>query len=110
MQCINCSNETKRQLESKLQQNISEIEELRRENSISQQEYQAKLQEANNKSAEKVEKLVSELGNLREKAITGEAKSQGFWAWLKEDFEYWFFDFGRGTTANPHDSWHGIRH
>ena len=67
-------------LESELQRNISEIEELRRENTISQQEYQAKLQEANNKTVENMQKLEFELGKLREEAITGAAKPKGFFA------------------------------
>ena len=80
MICNNYSNETKLQLESQLKKNVSEIEELRRENSISQQEYQDRLQEANNKTVENMQKLESELSKLREAAITGEAKVKGFFA------------------------------
>ena len=86
----NYSNETKQKLESQLQQNISEIEELRRENSISQQEYQAKIQEANNKTVENMKKLESELGKLREQAITGAAKPKGFFAKAGDDIDKLF--------------------
>ena len=67
----NYSNETKQMLESKLKQNISEIEELRRENSISQQEYQAKLEEANNKFVKNMQKLEAEVAKLRVQASRG---------------------------------------
>ena len=41
---------------------------LRWENSISQQEYQAKLDEANNKSVEDMQKLVAKTVKFREEA------------------------------------------
>ena len=80
MTCNNYSNEIKRQMESQLKKNVSEIEKLRRENSISQQDYQNRLQAANNKSVENIQKLESEISKLREAAITGRAKPKGLFA------------------------------
>ena len=79
--------ETKRKLESQLEQNISEIAQLRRENAISQQEYQEKLQEANNKTAENYEKLEYELGKLKEQVITGAAKVKGLFTRIGETLD-----------------------
>ena len=63
-------------MESQLQQNLSEVEKLRRENSISQLEYQAKLREANNKFVENTQRLEAEVANLREEATRGGAKKK----------------------------------
>ena len=65
-------------MESQLQQNLSEVEKLRRENSISQLESRAKLREANNKSVENMQRLEAEVANLREEATRGGAKNKDF--------------------------------
>ena len=63
-------------MESQLQQNLSEVEKLRRENSISQLEYQAKLREANNKFVENTQRLEAEVANLRGQATRGGVKNK----------------------------------
>ena len=65
-------------LESQLQQQIAEIGELRKENSISQKEYQEKLKEASNMNVENMQKLEREMKKMTEQVITGVAKGKGF--------------------------------
>ena len=76
-------------MESQLKKNVSEIEELRRENSFSQQEYQSRLQEANNKSVENMQKLESEISNLRVEAAR-RPKAKGFFGRIGAAIDKWF--------------------
>ena len=66
---VSFSIETKRILEEQLKQNITEIEELKKSNSISQKEYQQKIEEANSKNAEGMESLKSEVVKLRDETM-----------------------------------------
>ena len=60
----------------------AKLEELRRENSIRQQEYDAKNEEEKRKHEEKIGKLESKISELQEGTMRGEDKGPGFFVKL----------------------------